>query len=59
MCPEFNCFAKGLDIGLALSLLTDTPGVAVVVVVGSGVAALVMVVLEVGRKSSPRTSDAY
>ena len=59
MCTKFNCFAKGLDIGLALSTLTDTLGVAVIVAVGNDVAALGMVVLEVSRKSSPRTSDAY
>ena len=59
MCPEFNCFAKGLDIDLALSTLMDTLGVTVIVAVGNDVAALGMVVLEVSRKSSPRTSDAY
>ena len=59
MCPEFHCFAKGLDIGLALPTLMDTLGVAVIVAVGNDVAALGMVVLEVSRKSSPRISDAY
>ena len=59
MCPKFNCSAKGLDIGLALSTLMDTLGVVVIVVVGNDVAALGMVVLEVSRKSSPRISDAY
>ena len=59
MCPEFNCFAKELDIGLALSTLMDTLGVAVIVAVGNDVAALGMVVLEVSRKNSLRTSDAY
>ena len=59
MCPEFNCFAKGLDIGLSLSTLMDTLGVPVIVAVGNDVAALGMVVLEVSRKNSLRTSDAY
>ena len=37
----------------------DTLGVVVIVAVGNDVAALGMVVLEVSRKSSPRTSDVY
>ena len=37
----------------------DTLGVVVIVAVGNDVAALGMVVLEVSRKNSRRTSDAY
>ena len=59
MCTKFNCFAKGLDIGLALSTLMDALGVVVIVVVGNDVAPLGMVVSEESRKSSLRTSDAY
>ena len=42
-----------------MSLLTDTLGVVMVVFVGHDFAVLGRAVLEVSRKSSPRTSDAY